>query len=323
MDYCFNGGCWGAVFAVPQSVVDNYIKLADEASIKVLLFVLRNSGRNLPEKDIADALNLNEEQVAKAFTFWENANIFKPSGKKSERNNAYERKTDAPFQIQKPKKQEGTSKRNHITPAEIAERVEKSEDVRIMFSMVEQNFGRPLNHSEQNSLIWMHDELGMPADVIIMIVAYCISIDKGKIGYIEKTAADWNTRGITTVESVQEELKAQNERKSYNGQMMKIFGIRSKLTPYHKKLFKEWREKGYSPELVEYACEKSIKAINEPSLPYSNKILDTWHEKGFTTKEQVDAENTGTRWQKNKLKEKDPSFDMDDYRSLVNDFGDK
>ena len=46
MEYCFNGGCWGAVFAVPQSVVDNYIKLANEAALKVLLYALRNSGRN-------------------------------------------------------------------------------------------------------------------------------------------------------------------------------------------------------------------------------------------------------------------------------------
>ncbi len=34
MEYFVNAGSWGAVFAVPNAVVDNYIKLANEALIK-------------------------------------------------------------------------------------------------------------------------------------------------------------------------------------------------------------------------------------------------------------------------------------------------
>ena len=39
MEYFLNAGNFGSVFAVPISVVDNYIKLANEASIKVLLYI--------------------------------------------------------------------------------------------------------------------------------------------------------------------------------------------------------------------------------------------------------------------------------------------
>ena len=47
MEYFVNTGIWGEIFAVPNSVVDNYIKLANEAAVKVLLYVLRNNGKNL------------------------------------------------------------------------------------------------------------------------------------------------------------------------------------------------------------------------------------------------------------------------------------
>ena len=47
MEYFLNAGNFGSVFAVPISVVDNYIKLANEASIKVLLYMLRNNEQAL------------------------------------------------------------------------------------------------------------------------------------------------------------------------------------------------------------------------------------------------------------------------------------
>ena len=76
MEYFLNAGNFGSVFAVPISVVDNYIKLANEASIKVLLYMLRNNEQALSCKNISDALNISENQVEEAFVFWENANVF-------------------------------------------------------------------------------------------------------------------------------------------------------------------------------------------------------------------------------------------------------
>ena len=35
-----------------------------------------------------------------------------------------------------------------MNPSEIAERVEKSEEIKCLFQMAEESFGRPLNHTE-------------------------------------------------------------------------------------------------------------------------------------------------------------------------------
>lgn len=324
MDYCFNGGCWGAVFAVPQSVVDNYIKLANEAAVKVLLFVLRNSGRNFSSEEIAAALNLRENQVEEAFLFWENANILS-KGKESEpaetvRPEKKEPAAPAEKSVRKSSIPSGTS--YNLKPTEIAERVKTSEDVRVMFTMAEASFGRPLNHTEQRSFIWMHDYLGMSADVLITIAAYCISIDKGNIKYIETLASDWSEKGINTLERVQEEIKTQEEKHSFNGKIMKTFGMTRRPTAKQQEFIDSWKAKGYSFELIEYAYEKTIEAIDKLNFPYINKILENWYSQGLITKSKIDGENQS--WKNSKPeKESEHSYNLDDYKSLVNNFGDK
>ena len=76
MEYFLNTGCISSIFAVPKSIVDNYIKLANEASLKVILYMLRFSEQEHTAQSIASALNITTAQVDEAFIFWENANIF-------------------------------------------------------------------------------------------------------------------------------------------------------------------------------------------------------------------------------------------------------
>lgn len=320
MDYCFNGGCWGAVFAVPQSVVDNYIKLANEAAVKVLLFTLRNSGKSFSSDEIASALNLNENQVEEAFLFWENANIISKN-KNTEQSDLEQTIVKAPEKVRN-KNSIPSGASYNLKPTEIAERVKNSEDVRVMFTMAESSFGRPLNHTEQRSFIWMHDYIGMPADALITIAAYCISIDKGNVKYIETLVSDWSEKGINTLEQVQEEIRIQEEKNSFNGRIMKAFGMTRRPTARQQEFIDIWRSKGYSLELIEYACEKTIEAIDKINFPYINKILENWYSQGLITKSKIDAEKS-VRKNNNDEKGNDHSYDLNDYKALVNNFGDK
>jgi len=46
MSYKLNLGEWNKIFAVPQSVVDEHIKLAEEDFVKVLLVLLAHAGED-------------------------------------------------------------------------------------------------------------------------------------------------------------------------------------------------------------------------------------------------------------------------------------
>lgn len=318
MEYFLNAGIFGSVFAVPNAVVDNYIKLANESSVKVLLYVLRNSNQTLSSATIASALNITENQVEEAFVFWENANIFP---KTASFDNKIEKSVISEPTVQSvPQKKSVRQERAdyNINPSEIAERLEASEDIKCLFMMSEQAFARPLTHTEQRGLIWIHDYLGLSTEVILMLTAFCISSEKGNIKYIETVAADWTDREINTLELAQSEIKRLEESQGYNSKIMKIFGMNRKPTSKQQTFIDDWKEKGYSIELIEYAYEKTIDAIDKLNFPYINKILENWYSQGLITKAQIDEYKKPEA----DSQKKEYSFDLDEYKSLVNNFGD-
>ena len=52
MSVKINLGMWNSIFAVPSQIVDEGLKFSDGVKLKVLLFILRNSGRELTEEEI-------------------------------------------------------------------------------------------------------------------------------------------------------------------------------------------------------------------------------------------------------------------------------
>ncbi|MBQ3566249.1 MAG: DnaD domain protein [Oscillospiraceae bacterium] len=319
MEYFLNAGIIGGIFAVPNTVVDNYIKLASESAIKVLLYVLRNANETLSSSGIANALNISENQVEEAFVFWENANVFpkttpSPAPAKTEKPVVTETTPKAEPQ-KKTVRQERAD--YNINPSEIAERVENSEDVKCLFVMSEQAFARPLTHTEQRGLIWIHDYLGLSTEVILMLATFCISADKSNIKYIETVAADWAEREINTLDLAQSEIKRLEEKQSFNNKIMKIFGMDRKPTSKQQGFIDDWKQKGYSLELIEYACEKTIENIDKVNFPYINKILENWYSQGLLTRSQIDSYK-----KPDSDEQKDYSFDLERYKALVNNFGD-
>ncbi|MGN0620706.1 MAG: DnaD domain protein [Porcipelethomonas sp.] len=325
MEYFVNTGIWGDIFAVPKTVVDNFIKLANEASLKVLLYVLKNSGKSISVQEISAALNISESSVEEAFVFWENANVLAKTCVSSAVT--INSGNDEPENIPEEKVKKIPGKKRHdpgrsgysLTPSEISSRIEGSEEIRCLFTMTESAFGRPLTHTEHRSLIWMHDYLGLPTDVILMLIAYCMSIEKESVSYIEKVACGWAEQGINTLESAQAEVKRLEESRSFNGSIMKIFSMNRRPTSKQQKFIDLWRSKSYSLELIEYAYEKTIEAIDKLSFPYINSILENWNAAGIITKEMVDR-NDEMRKNNEPVAECDP--DLLDYKSLVNNFGD-
>ena len=80
MKYKIKYNNFSSVFAVPTSVVNNYIKLASGLALKVLLIIL-NSGSDLPTtSDLSLALcEQNEENIIDAINFWIQVGVLSPA----------------------------------------------------------------------------------------------------------------------------------------------------------------------------------------------------------------------------------------------------
>ena len=318
MDHKLDCGILGGIFAVPNAVVDNFIKLASGEAVKVLLYMLRHSGQSLSSKDIASALNIREEQVEEAFVFWENANIFSSSVPAETVPEPKGPEPVAVKPVETPKKAAVPDRSNYnISPSEIAARIEGSEEIKGFFFTAESIFGAPLNHTQQRSFIYLLDYLGISAEVLLMVIAYSVKTGKKAVNYIEQVAYDFNERGITTLELAQKEIKQLEDRYTYTGRISRIFDLQRRPTKQQQEYIDIWQEKGYSFELIEYACEDAVNKGKGINFPYVNGMLSNWEKAGITTVEQAMGEKK--QYEKSTG---DSSFNINDLIPLANNFGD-
>lgn len=275
MEYVVNTGSWGSLFAVPDCVVDEYIKLASGQAVKVLLYVLRNGNKKIDKKEIADALNVNDETIDDAFNFWESVGVLSGGQGAVSHTAAAGNRPNLPAA-------ENSSGHFSLRPAEIAERVRTSEQIRNLFMMAEATLGRLLNSTDQRSLIWIHEYLGLSIDVILMLVQYCVSLGKNNIMYIEKVAFEWQEKNICTLDDAQNEIQRHQLFDAYEKKILFSLGINSKPSANQSEIFKNWYDKNISSELVECAYNRTMDSIGRLSIPYMNSIIMSWNEKGIS-----------------------------------------
>lgn len=82
MDYQLNLGAWNAVFAVPSAVVDQHLKLAGSAQLKVLLWLLRHAGEDTGMEALAKAVGLSRMDAADALQYWVEVGILQGKRKR-------------------------------------------------------------------------------------------------------------------------------------------------------------------------------------------------------------------------------------------------
>lgn len=327
MDYKLNIGMWNKVFAVPSFIVDKYIKLARGSDLKVLLYLMNNSDKNISSEVITKELDLSEDVVEEAFSFWEQLNVIErekaPINKSSplkvtliqtNANNYTNEVINTP--VTEPLKA-AVIKTNScitLTPREIAARSDECDEIKFLFDYAQTIYGRCINNTEQRSIIYMHDYLGLPADVIQMVFEYGVVADKNNIRYLEKIAINWADNDITTHEQAEEEIIKYKIHHTLSEQVKSAFGLNRKLSSREQNLVNDWAEKNYDIELISYAFDKTIDSIGKLSFPYINKIINKWYAEGLTTREKIDSDDKNN---KDKYSNKDHSYDIDKFDNLA------
>ena len=157
--------------------------------------------------------------------------------------------------------------------------------------------GRPLNTEEMKILLGFIRYLGLPADVISVLVCYCKerarqrgSLRNPSLRTIEKEAYAWAEQGIDTMEEAAAYIQAQNVRNSRMHRLMEILQIRGRnLTAAEERYARNWLEMGFDDETIGMAYERTCLNTGGLNWAYMNKILQRWHEAGLHTAEPVPA----------------------------------
>lgn len=315
-----NLGNWNSVFAVPSTVVDRYLKLAGGQSVKLLLYMLRKNGEPFSLKDAAEAVGLSLEDAADAITFWCEAGILRQEGEELSPINAIqETAASAPAflqavteETQKKKLPSARLVSGKPTSSEVVQRAKESKEFHGLLCATEAVFSKTLNSSEQGTLLWMNDYLGLPPDVIIMLMEYCLSLGKSNMGYIEKVAKDWAEREIDSHEKADDYLKQLSEKNHRESLIRSAFRLPAgKLSANESKFIKTWFDEfGFDIGMIKLAYDKARDATGKVSFAYINSILTAWNKDGVDTSQKAQKQKEKKAFSG---KEKDkPSFDIEE-----------
>ena len=166
---------------------------------------------------------------------------------------------------------------------------------RSLYGEVQRRMGRVLNTEELKILLSLVRYLGLPADVICILVSYCQERTRQRGGQrnpslrtIEKEAYYWAEQGIDTTEAAAAYIQRQNVYHSRLSALTRLLQIRGRsLTVAEEKYARQWLEMGFSDEVIAMAYERTCLNTGGLNWAYMNKILQRWHEAGLRTAEQV------------------------------------
>lgn len=304
MKYGFNCGIWGNIFGVPSIVADGFLKIADGSQLKVLLYLLRNNGKSFDIQEIAETLDLPEDEVSDSVLFWEQHGIL-PSDNESSLPAVNSIFSAVPASLPEylPERQKNyiscsrdSSDGLNITPSEISDMLKSTPQLRDLFTISEKYFEH-FNFAVQRSLIWIYQYLGLPIEVIIMIIEYCISINKTYIWEIETIALKFRSNGIDSFELAKSEinrLKDEMENRSFIEKIKRMFEMKSNPSANHRNYIINWKLEKYPDELIRLAYDKAKESTGykaRPPIEYTDTILKSWKEKNITTVEQAEKDN--------------------------------
>ncbi len=294
------GDCVSGATVVSNRFIDIYMGNANDAQIKIYLYLLRCIDGNMPVSVsvIADFFNYTEKDVLRALKYWEKQRLLQLAFTQEKQLSEIQLLPILPVSSTAQ-----TASQTVTVEAAGTERTEaevftlpakpnysagklldfkNKPDIAQFLFVAEQYLKKTLNSNEVASFLYMYDALGFDTDLMEYLVEYCVSNKKKSIRYIESVANSWAVAGIRYVEEAKE-YTADIPKETY--EVFKAFGIRANRNPLEQELafVRSWIALGFSAEMMAEACTRTIISTHNPSFEYADKILHNWNAEGVHT----------------------------------------
>lgn len=300
--------------------IDQYMPGAGGEFVKVYIYLLRllaDPSASVCLSLLADRLNCTEGDISRALKYWSNEGLLiletEPSGEltgitltEPSLDTQMELTATAPIlqtvpastaSVPQPSPAATTPapqpdavpsrSASALTPARIKE-LKENEDVAQLIYICEQYLGKTLTPTDTRKILFFYDELKMSVDLIDFLIQYCVGRGHKSMRYIETVAMAWSKEGITTVEMAKDSTSRYG-RDYFT--ILKAMGI-SNRNPVDSEIvmMDTWlKDYGFSMDMIQEACSRTIMQTGQPSFQYAHKILTGWFKKGALTPEAVQA----------------------------------
>lgn len=253
------------------------IQCGDGDAALLYIAVLKNHG-SIDDEIVRSQLNWNPDRFRHALlTLSQQGLVSQPN---------------RPLPPQPPQEQ-----RPEYTRADMARALEGAEFASLT-GAVEEKLGKKLTTPDLAILLGLYDQLGLPADVIFLLVGFCAERTAQRYGegrrptlrQIEREGYTWARLGLMNQESAAAYIKKYHRSREAMPRIMRLMRLGERTpSPSEEKYLLAWDEMGFDDEAIELAYDKTIVKCKELKWPYMNKILCSWHQKGLHTLAQIEA----------------------------------
>ncbi len=313
MSYSINPSVWGSMFGMPADISDKYLKMANETQIKSVLWIFRNINEPIDPNTISKAVGKPVSAVEEALRYWASVGIL----------NSEIAPTPVavqPAATQPPVKELPVIPETKPSYEQIRIRCKEDPQLELLFNEVQQILGRTLGYDGQYSLLMMHDDYGLPTEVILMLADYCVTNGKVSYSYMRKMAKSWGEKEIDSIEKADAVISNLSTVQSVWSQFIRLTGIQNpKPTSAQSQHLLTWvNEYKFSIEMIYSAYEIMVNNCAKISFRYMDAILKDWFQKGYKIPEDTEKERekpkAASTPKKNSRALQGTSYDMDEFK---------
>lgn len=265
--------------------IDVYMKDANDAQIKIYLYLVRTISANQETSisKIADQFNHTEKDVIRALIYWEKKKLLLLDYDSNEviiGIHLCELPTPV-SKVEMPVKKITTEvPSNHLPPEKPSYSLdqmkafqEQAEAQQLLF-VIEQYIGKPLGASEVRTIFYIYDVLGFSTDLIDYLVEYCVGRGKKDFRYIEKVAISWAEAHVKTPKEASK-VSGKYEKSVYT--IMSALGKSTSPVAKEVDFITKWtKHYGYTLDIILEACNRTVLAVDSHRFEYADSILTRW-----------------------------------------------
>ncbi|MCM1154471.1 MAG: DnaD domain protein [Roseburia sp.] len=297
---------------VSNRFIDEYMKSANDAQLKIYLYLIRMMSARLSTSvsQIADMFNYTEKDVLRALKYWEKNKLLTLDFDEN-KNLTGVHLSDlnaqapalpsadsmpspvyvvpiAPKPAEMVPAKEPVSEDPYEKPAYTLDQIKAfkaDESTSGLLFIAEQYLKKTLSATEMQSIFFISDKLGFSEELIDHLLQYCVERGKKDLRYIEKVAINWAQEGITTPKQA---LAYAHKYDKTVYDIMKALGKSSMPTQKEVSFITRWtKEFAFGTDVISAACEKTVLATDKHRFEYADGILNNWHKLGVHCLEDI------------------------------------
>ena len=265
-----------AALSLPVSEADALLSAADGTAALIYLHMLRRGG-SLDAALAAKELRRTAEEIRRGVETLRDIGLIEPPQKK---------------------KLPPADELPEYTAEEVVVRTADDKRFTAVLMETQRIFGRMLSGTELRTLFGIYEHLGIPAEVIILMINHCVERYRERNGAgriptmrsIEKEAFFWANHEIITLERAEEHLRRREELKTDLNILRRNLGISDRApTTSEKKYMEGWLSLGFSPDAIAIAYDRTVTNTGKLAWKYMDTIIQSWHGKDLHSPEEITA----------------------------------